>query len=96
MTQSTTFDLTVIGILVLNVVSAVGIVMSNKQVVAYNYKAIVFLSALHMIFTYGGLDVMMRMGVFGFKDANLKSVLVMSFVGFEPCEERTLRTQTEF
>lgn len=83
MTSKTNMDMTSIIALVSNVAATVGVVMFNKQVVRYGFMAMVFLSALHMMTTYLGLVVLLRMKVFEYKDANFRSVFLMAFVGGE-------------
>ncbi|KAI9034297.1 triose-phosphate transporter family-domain-containing protein [Hyaloraphidium curvatum] len=67
-----------IGWLAGNVAATVGIVMFNKQVVRLGFMAMVFLSALHMIATYIGCVVMLRLKVFEYKDAAFRTVFIMA------------------
>lgn len=80
MSPSMVLDTASIIALVSNVAATVGVVMFNKQVVRYGFMAMVFLSALHMITTYLGCVVMLRMKVFEYKDANFKTIFIMAMV----------------
>ena len=65
----------VVGI-VANVLSSVGLVLINKYLFArLHYEYMVVLSGYHFIFTWLSCTVMMRMGVFQYKPAPVKSVL---------------------
>ena len=71
--------------LALNGCSSVGIVFANKVVFqVYNFKYGTLLTFMHFVFTFLGLEVCRRLGVFERKDVNIKSVLPLcvSFCGF--------------
>lgn len=73
--------LTIAG-MVGNVASVVGVVIMNKYIVSVdNFNYMVFLSFMHLVFTYLGCAVLLKLGVFTYKPATVKQVLPLAMVG---------------
>jgi len=69
-------DLSVVGGMVANVVSVVGVVIANKYIVTEdNFNFMILLSFLHFTSTYIATSTLLRFKVFIFKPAPLSSVL---------------------
>ena len=69
-------DLSIIGGMVGNVISVVGIVIINKYIVTEdNFNFMILLSFFHFSVTYFASLVLMRRGYFTYKEAPLSSVL---------------------
>ena len=74
-------DLAVAFSIASNVFTAVAIVIWNKYIVDVNgFRSIIFLSALHYIFTSIGVRLMQKCGVFTYKEAPLSSVIYLAAV----------------
>ena len=64
-----------------NIVSVVGVVITNKYIVEVdNYDYMIFLSFLHFMFTTIGTRVLLFLGLFEYKEAPLSGVLPVSIV----------------
>jgi solute carrier family 35, member E3 len=74
-------DLVTFGAMVGNVGSVVGVVITNKYIVAIdNFNYMVFLSFLHFVFTYLGVVVLLNLGFFTYKPAATRAVLPVALV----------------
>ena len=70
------FTLAVIIAIIGNILSVVGIVITNKYITEKDgYNFMVFLSFMHFVFTSLGTQVMLRLGYFEYKAAPLSGVL---------------------
>jgi hypothetical protein len=70
----------VIGVVV-NILSVVGIVISNKYITDVDgYNFMIFLSFLHFAFTTLGTRVMLHANVFSYQPAPMSAVLPVSIV----------------
>jgi solute carrier family 35 protein E3 len=69
-------DAVVVGGIVGNILSVVGIVITNKYLTEVDgFQYVVFLSALHFAFTMFGTRVLLGMGMFSFKEAEIAAVM---------------------
>lgn len=72
-------------VLFLNAASSIGIVTANKVVFEYcNFKYGTLLTFIHFIFTWIGLEISRRFGLFEYKAVELKKILPLciAFCGF--------------
>jgi hypothetical protein len=72
-------NLTIVCGMVGNVLSVVGVVITNKYITGVDgYNYMIFLSFLHFVFTSIGTRVLLKLGMFQYKDAPLSAVLPVS------------------
>ena len=70
---------TIIGGILGNVLSVVGIVITNKYLTEKDgYQYMVFLSFLHFCFTTLGTRILLSLNAFTFKQANSQSVFIVA------------------
>ena len=74
-------DLVTLGAIIGNVGSVVGVVITNKYIVAIdNFNFVIFLSFLHFVSTYLGMLALMHLKFFSYKGASLRGVLPVAMV----------------
>jgi hypothetical protein len=82
--------LTIAG-MVGNVVSVVGVVIMNKYIVSIDkFNYMIFLSFMHLVFTYLGCSLMLKAQIFTYKPATVKQVLPVAMVSNTPKHSASL------
>ncbi len=70
------YSASIMNAIVWNVISVVGIVVLNKYLSENDgMKQVVLLSFFHFLFTTIGVRILLRMGFFEYKDANMSKVM---------------------